>query len=73
MGKIRIDRLPWTQPAFAPLYPAEGIPVLTRQRWHLGVVFEVDAEAVDAAGRWLAPLADASRARQHRINGRREA
>ena len=48
MGRIRIDSLPWTQPAFAPLYPADGIPVLTRQRWHLGVVFEVDAEAVDA-------------------------
>ena len=48
MGRIRIDSLPWTQPAFAPLYPADGIPVLTRQRWHLGVVYEVDADVVDA-------------------------
>ena len=48
MGKISIADLPWTQPAFAPLYPAEAFPVLTRERWQLSVAYETDYDAVDA-------------------------
>jgi len=47
MGKMRIEDIPWTQPAFAPLFSAEAIPVITRERWHLGVVYECDYDAVD--------------------------
>ncbi len=48
MGTLNADNIPWTQPAFAPLYPKEAFPVLTRDTWQLMVLFETDAEFVDS-------------------------
>ncbi len=47
MGKLKIDALPWNQPAFAPLLSADAFPVITRERWQLSVVYETDADVVD--------------------------
>jgi acetoacetate decarboxylase len=48
MGTLKVDNLPWTQPAFAPLYPAEAFPVITRERWQVMVVFETDNDFVQS-------------------------
>ena len=48
MGKLTIASLPWTQPAFAPLYSAAAFPVITRERWQVMVVFETDSDFVDS-------------------------
>ncbi|MBI3950220.1 MAG: acetoacetate decarboxylase family protein [Acidobacteria bacterium] len=48
MGTLKIEQLPWTQPAFAPLYPAESFPVVTRERWHVLVAFETDKEFIQS-------------------------
>jgi acetoacetate decarboxylase len=48
MGKLTIANLPWTQPAFAPLYSAAAFPVITRERWQVMVVFETDRDFVDS-------------------------
>jgi acetoacetate decarboxylase len=45
---MKVSALPWTQPAFAPLYPSTAFPVITRQRWQLMVVFETDGEFVES-------------------------
>ena len=57
MGKLDAKNLPWTQPAFAPLYSPRAFPVITRERWQVMVVFESEnafletvlPEGVDAA------------------------
>jgi acetoacetate decarboxylase len=48
MGTLRIKDLPWTQPAFAPLYSAEAVPVITRERWQVMVVFETEEEFIQS-------------------------
>jgi acetoacetate decarboxylase len=48
MGSLKTKNLPWTQPAFAPLYSPTAFPVITRQRWQLMVVFESDPVFIDA-------------------------
>lgn len=48
MGKLKIKDLPWTQPAFAPLYPAASFPVLTRERWQVSAVFETNYDFVQS-------------------------
>ena len=48
MGTLKPKHLPWTQPAFAPLYPPTAFPVITRERWQLMVVFESDATFINS-------------------------
>lgn len=48
LGTLKIKDLPWTQPAFAPLYSPRAFPVITRQRWQLMVVFETDKDFVES-------------------------
>jgi len=48
MGRITVENMPWTQPAFAPLYPAESFPVITRERWQVAVAFETDYDFVQS-------------------------
>ena len=48
MGTLKTSELPWTQPAFAPLYSPAAFPVITRQRWQVMVVFESDFEALNS-------------------------
>ena len=48
MGNLKLSTLTWTQPAFAPLYPAASFPVITRQRWQLMVTFETDHDFIQS-------------------------
>jgi len=48
MGTLKVGKLSWTQPAFAPLYSASAFPVITRERWQVMVSFETEPAYVDS-------------------------
>lgn len=48
MGSLKIRDLPWTQPAFSPLYSPKAFPVITRERWQVMVVFESDPDFIES-------------------------